>query len=604
MSAYKQRTVVAPRLVFAAIGLGGLCLIFALLASSSPALGQEVVCDSLSDFPCGNQMEQVGLRRAPALFKLEARVAQAGGMMLGTAELASVVVQLVSGTDLCEENFSKVLVTNSVVNLEIGREMDCDLDEFLATHGNVEMNLCIGTSNTCLPPIKLRSVPYGIRATYASTAGTAHVVNRAGQASYVHRLSADSQALGVSNMLGHGYFDFETPSAEAVAPLYDEQEFETYKDGGFLLWTPVRNRSASNLHVLAQESGGTWLRALDQLVLASRQTRAKGALKIETLTPQGVVVTGRGVHVAGDSVVAGDFTAKKQLGVVGSMYAGGVEELNDSESGQFTGTLLVGNGVEMLNGGLMVTNDALVHGTLTITAPDVVTIEGSVSASGPNTIIGLLQGPEALVTGTLNSPGTVSAQSLNVGGNSVLGNLDAGELVVNAGGTVGGKLTVTGNLDVTKDVLIAGDVTFLGGSSIPGVPADTRYIQYENENRDISFGGHVSLEDAVTAGEVLVGAFNQLLNTRLQAATEPPVACGEQGTQGFIYLDTEVEALRVCRQDQWYELTVAADLCGNGFIREAEECDDGNSADGDGCSSSCEVEDGYACDGEPSNCTN
>jgi len=128
--------------------------------------------------------------------------------------------------------------------------------------------------------------------------------------------------------------------------------------------------------------------------------------------------------------------------------------------------------------------------------------------------------------------------------------------------------------------------------------------QYEDENRDITFGGHVSFGDAVAAGEVLVSAFTQLLNTRLQSATEPPVTCGEQGTQGFIYLDTEVEALRVCRQDQWYELSVAADLCGNGFVREAEECDDGNSADGDGCSSSCEVEDGYTCDGEPSNCTN
>ena len=42
--------------------------------------------------------------------------------------------------------------------------------------------------------------------------------------------------------------------------------------------------------------------------------------------------------------------------------------------------------------------------------------------------------------------------------------------------------------------------------------------------------------------------------------------------------------------------------CGNGLIRGEEECDDGNVVDGDGCSSSCTVEDGFTCVGEPSVC--
>jgi cysteine-rich repeat protein len=44
--------------------------------------------------------------------------------------------------------------------------------------------------------------------------------------------------------------------------------------------------------------------------------------------------------------------------------------------------------------------------------------------------------------------------------------------------------------------------------------------------------------------------------------------------------------------------------CGNGAIDadNNEECDDGNTADGDGCSSACTVEEGFLCLGEPSDC--
>jgi cysteine-rich repeat protein/parallel beta-helix repeat protein len=41
--------------------------------------------------------------------------------------------------------------------------------------------------------------------------------------------------------------------------------------------------------------------------------------------------------------------------------------------------------------------------------------------------------------------------------------------------------------------------------------------------------------------------------------------------------------------------------CGNNIIL-AEECDDGNNNSGDGCSPTCEVEDGWWCEGEPSVC--
>src|SRR5699024_11837435 len=42
-------------------------------------------------------------------------------------------------------------------------------------------------------------------------------------------------------------------------------------------------------------------------------------------------------------------------------------------------------------------------------------------------------------------------------------------------------------------------------------------------------------------------------------------------------------------------------VCGNGIVEDGEACDDGNTTSGDGCSSSCELEDGWDCpiEGEP-----
>ncbi|MDD5025813.1 MAG: DUF4215 domain-containing protein [Candidatus Peribacteraceae bacterium] len=53
------------------------------------------------------------------------------------------------------------------------------------------------------------------------------------------------------------------------------------------------------------------------------------------------------------------------------------------------------------------------------------------------------------------------------------------------------------------------------------------------------------------------------------------------------------------------EITLAtpAETCGDGAVEGAEECDDGDTDAGDGCSATCTVETGYSCAGEPSVCT-
>jgi MYXO-CTERM domain-containing protein len=48
----------------------------------------------------------------------------------------------------------------------------------------------------------------------------------------------------------------------------------------------------------------------------------------------------------------------------------------------------------------------------------------------------------------------------------------------------------------------------------------------------------------------------------------------------------------------------AGGVCGNGFVEaaNAEECDDGNTTDGDGCAANCTVERKFECNGQPSVC--
>ena len=49
-------------------------------------------------------------------------------------------------------------------------------------------------------------------------------------------------------------------------------------------------------------------------------------------------------------------------------------------------------------------------------------------------------------------------------------------------------------------------------------------------------------------------------------------------------------------------LVESTPICGNGIISGSDVCDDGNTANGDGCSASCQVESGWSCNGQPSVC--
>jgi cysteine-rich repeat protein len=48
---------------------------------------------------------------------------------------------------------------------------------------------------------------------------------------------------------------------------------------------------------------------------------------------------------------------------------------------------------------------------------------------------------------------------------------------------------------------------------------------------------------------------------------------------------------------------IVIDDCGTGIVSGNEQCDDGNTANGDGCNEACNVDPGYVCSGQPSICT-
>lgn len=51
------------------------------------------------------------------------------------------------------------------------------------------------------------------------------------------------------------------------------------------------------------------------------------------------------------------------------------------------------------------------------------------------------------------------------------------------------------------------------------------------------------------------------------------------------------------------KVTPSSSSCGNGVINNGETCDDGNTLSGDGCSNTCQIENGWNCNSEPSACT-
>lgn len=76
-----------------------------------------------------------------------------------------------------------------------------------------------------------------------------------------------------------------------------------------------------------------------------------------------------------------------------------------------------------------------------------------------------------------------------------------------------------------------------------------------------------------------------------------------QGSSYYFYIVDSTSGSDPLSDPLQVTITETAEVCGDGVIVGSEACDDQNTADNDGCSSTCTIEPGFGCSGEPSVCT-
>ena len=557
-------------------------VLLTLLARTSWA--QELPCTASDDdppaFPCGFQVEALALQKAPSLLHLQAKIAQAK-LPGGTTTFATVIVKLLRGTEvLCLEQLSQVQVNKSVMNLTIGENMSCDLGAAIAENQSLAFQVCLGGVDNCLKPIELSTLPYAIKASYASLAQQAGRANTAGQASYAQRATADRDMM-LRKKVGVGYFDFFTPEATAAADVYAGAAFQDFEDGGFLQWSPVRDATARRLHIAGKRDATDRLERLDELVLGSASTVMHGDLTVSpTPSGAGLTVQGGGMAIVGDSQVQGS------LLVVGA--ANDQDVLSVGGDATYQAGLLVAGAVTVQSGGLHAVGDSDLGGALLVSGG--LTVQGGLQVAGSGTIDGVLVVTDAKATGGLTVPGVATLAALEVSIAKATGALSAGSAAVSGSAKLGGALGVNGGLTAQGEATFHELVTFADAD----LGIDSRYLLAKDETRTLTVDGKVAVGKAVSVGGDLDLAYHPLLNARLQSAATAPVPCNAQN-EGFVYLDTTTAKLTFCVSGAYQ--TVAGDECGNGWVEPSEVCDDGNTTAGDGCSALCTLE------GAPWTCT-
>ncbi len=262
--------------------LMALCLV--LLSGVGPAAADQ--CLEKAGYSCTYEIEENPLQPVPPFFKFQSRISQAK-LPVGDVTFSTIYVNVKRGdAQLCQETFNNVMVRDSVLNLEIGRTMSCDLASIIAKNDDLKFQVCIGNMENCLKPISLSSVPFAIKATYASLAQKAAKSNEAMQCHYAHRLTADRN-LFTNKAIGKGYYDFHTPATHQIdnlINLYDSAisvPFLEYYNGGYIQWMQV-DPTSTNLHICAQKDDSQHdPMPLDELYMHAQVSRNLGQLVVD-----------------------------------------------------------------------------------------------------------------------------------------------------------------------------------------------------------------------------------------------------------------------------------------------------------------------------------
>ncbi len=489
MQRFDKHTKSAERLGFIAGPLGilaGAALIIGVATGTAAAVEPAPLCTAADGFPC-LQADSVDIQKVPAVSKFQARVSQAK-LPIGSATFNEVVVKLLSGTELrCKERFQNVEVRESVLNLEIGRNMSCELDAEIATGSGLAFQVCLGSENSCLKPIALSSVPYAVRASYAWTARNAGSADESVISHYAYRAAAniDLPASGVST----GYFDFTTPSSGVNA--------------GFLRWAPIDGGNTLTVEGKTHADGSSaqltslTLNAAD--VTLTEDAKVTGGLTVGTAGGSGTALTLHGnAQINGNIEYTGTLTAptsstSQTIGTAGSQSGQMIFEVLGGDAWVNGGGLTVGGtDASTVSSGLSVTGGVRVidpasspAATFDVGLPATFSrdldVFGDVALRG---IVGLTQAGRAapyaammessesgvLLIGPRNTATLGHTDLVSVQVDSPLTVSGTAPAAIRGGAVIGEGTPEDGKLLITDEVTFSGRVVFSDGIKIDGLP--------------------------------------------------------------------------------------------------------------------------------------
>lgn len=438
-----------------------------------------LTCTNNDTFPCGDFTEYQ-FTKVPSVFKFQARVSQAK-LPIGKGVFSEVIVNVKEGsTTKCIEKFQNVEVRDSVLNLEIGLNMSCEFDELLAkSAGGLALQVCLGSTNSCLKAIELASVPYAVKSSFSFRAGEAGTSEEAAVSHYTYRAAADRDLL-LNDTLGTGYFDFVS--------------FGGSKDG-FLTWTPINTPNDHNLTISGRVPGSTTgtMHRLDKLTLDSALTTVNEEL-----------------------VVAGDQTNEKSLNVTTTLGVAGKTTLQVTEVEQtlttrkpvtMEDTLMVhatGGKLHVLDDtGLTVNGHVTTHGATHLGGQ--LTIDGPLVVQQAAYLSNLVTMRPANANSQQSLAGVAALQLDEQNGQYVLhlGSSTSGGLGSASSVEVGTPLTATQGIEVQgiKDSVFYGPVEFRGKVKFVGGDVDFKSAGNVQEKEGSSVvggaagGGGASLGD-------------------------------------------------------------------------------------------------------------
>jgi len=393
-------------------------------------------------------------------------------------------------------------------------------------------------------------------------------------------------------------------TAEGGAPDGDGGEVEITSDLGAVFFAGRATASVpgeeSSGGAVSIDSSGDLTMSGSILVTAGDggggEAGVSSSLGGVTITPVGLIDAsasggaggdGGGICVESSGAAEGPNSVLIQGRLVsngGTASPGGTIDLQGGESVRVasTGSLVASGGT---GGGA--------GGVLTLRAdPGVVLIEGPLTALAGNAGPGGIIAVEAV--GRVNVGAALDARGSSTGGRIGIG-ADTGPVIIVSplsAGSVSGpggliEITAQGGVRIASSLVSGGTVS--PGGTITILGCDVTVCGLESINCPAGLAGELSSlgpsgRNRITgrASSVILGRVraNQGSgrNELVYDGTElrEPLVLGEITPAPMIVVDT---SLLPCPE------------CGNDNIETPETCDDGNQEDGDGCSSSCQIED-------------